>query len=260
MLGFRKSNLLCVFFLNVALWGVSASAQEIGVEKLERKLKTPNYSITKLPDLTVASPIVFRSYTADTWSVQFRIRNKGEKDITEPFSVSVLVDSERQGLIVIPGLAAGRTVTRRELGVLDCEGGHVRVMLDTGNNIEEASETNNNRSQLLVPPCPDLAVKEIRPKKMEDGRFRIKLVLQNKGNVGMPPSAISIGSGKRKGAIWPPKLEFREIGPLGAGMTKTITVGPKRLSRKNWFVHVDLDIGNKIVERDEENNIVHWEN
>jgi hypothetical protein len=114
----------------------------------------------QLPDLvvediwTVPNPPVSSDYT----TIGVRIRNKGEKEVTQAFSLTLYFDTTEYGKVAINGLASGMVYTSEWQAVQwpsDTNIHIIQAVVDPDNKILESREDNNELTkqfQAVSPP------------------------------------------------------------------------------------------------------------
>jgi hypothetical protein len=174
---------------------------------------------------------------------------------TNPFVADVLVDDERKDTIKHPQLAphSGHRVTTAAR-FPDCGTHAIRVVLDPQEIVTETTENNNARSQNVTPPCPDLAVTEIK-RNWEDlnTQYRAHVTIQNVGDLVSPPGIIMTVS--VSGAGIPTEIGY-ELDPLQPGQSRSFNVSEKVNGLNSIEVYVWIDREGRFPEKSEQNNKV----
>jgi hypothetical protein len=220
------------------------------------------------PDLTVSSVGL-----NGAGMVTFVVANRGESAVDVPFTVDAWLDGYlRKTIPFAQGKDLGprpfvittlpfapheqRHFSLSDVKVDSCAGTHsVKVIVDSGNAIPEATESNNEMSWSGPPPCPDLAIKSIS-KHWQNGmhtEFNAEVVIINQGTGDAGPFGVAAGASTQSGLGIPSGAPTMYDG-LRAGQTMTIHTGnayiPDGLS-----VHVVVDAGNLVRESNENNNV-----
>lgn len=202
------------------------------------------------PDLTVA-----RIDLDAEGRIRYNVANATFGETVNPFVADVLVDDERKDTIKHPPLAvltahAVTTATRFP----DCGTHTIRVLLDPQEIVAETAENNNSRSESITPPCPDLAVVEIK-RNWEDlnTQYRAHVTIQNVGDLASPPGIIMTVS--VSGAGIPTEISH-ELDPLQPGQTRSFNVSEKVNGLNSIEVYVWIDREERLPEKSETNNKV----
>jgi hypothetical protein len=202
------------------------------------------------PDLTVARI----SLDADG-RIRYTAANATFGGSINPFVADVLVDDERKDTIKHPQLAAHTSHLVTTATVFpDCGTHTIRVVLDPQEIVTETTENNNARNESLTPPCPDLAVTEIK-KNWEDlnTQYRAHVTIQNVGDLVSPPGIIMTVS--VSGAGIPTEIGY-ELDPLQPGQSRSFNVSEKVNGLNSIEVYVWIDREERLPEKSEANNKV----
>ena len=194
--------------------------------------------------------------------VVYSIRNRGTQPTPSGFHADVFVDGVRKDTIPIPAMAGGE---RRELVAANVQlekcGEHtVRVVADKDHVVSEVDEANNEHSEAVVPPCPDLAVKSI--KRDETGLFgetyQVKVTVINLGNAPSRKVEAFMATMTSAPGIngWPTFSPAVMIPVLQPGEKISFSPGGNALSSATSHVRVILDRYFLLDESNEENNFV----
>ncbi|ADG14054.1 APHP domain protein [Methanocaldococcus infernus ME] len=128
----------------VYLKGTKISNNE-GIAYENVKLKNSSVTIIPIkPDLVgeITSPKLLKAYANNTVSVL--VRNIGERNITNNFSVKLLVDTNEVGSSIINGLNVGESKEINFTFIPTEERNYVLcILVDCNNNIDESNESNN---------------------------------------------------------------------------------------------------------------------
>jgi hypothetical protein len=202
------------------------------------------------PDLTVA-----RIGLDADGRIRYSAANATFGGSINPFVADVLVDDERKDTIKHPQLAAHTSHVVTTATVFpDCGTHTIRVVLDPQEIVTETAENNNARNESLTPPCPDLAVTEIK-KNWEDlnTQYRAHVTIQNVGDLVSPPGIIMTVS--VSGAGIPTEIGY-ELDPLQPGQSRSFNVSEKVNGLNSIEVYVWIDREERLPEKSEENNKV----
>lgn len=205
--------------------------------------------------------------------VTFVVANPSNSAVDVPFKVDAWLDgylrktiSFAHGKDVGPRVFASTTLPfaardQRHFSLSDvkvdsCSGTHsVKVIVDSGNAIPEATESNNEVSWSGPTPCPDLAIQSIS-KHWQNGmhtEFNAAVVIINQGTGDAGPFAVAAGAGTQSGIGIPSGAPTMYDG-LRAGQTMTIHTGNAYVPDGLW-VHVVVDAGDIVKESNETNNV-----
>ena len=202
------------------------------------------------PDLTVT-----RIDLDAEGRIRYNVANATFGETINPFVADVLVDDERKDTIKHPPLAVltGHEVTTAT-HFPDCGTHTIRVLLDPQEIVAETAENNNSRSESITPPCPDLAVVEIK-KNWEDAntQYRAHVTIQNVGDLTSPPGIIMTVS--ISGAGIPTEIGY-ELEPLEPGQRRSFNVSEKVNGLNSIEVYVWIDREQRLSEKTEDNNKV----
>lgn len=144
-----------------------------------------------------------------------------------------------------------------DVGVDICSGNHtLELSVDTGNAIGEVSESNNERSETLATPCPDLAVQSIKKNyNSSHTQYVAEIVIINQGTGKTPPFSVATQATPGTGIGTMPGGGATQYSPLAPGQTLKITTGVAH-AIESLRVKVWLDVGNVVKESNEDNNVV----
>lgn len=202
------------------------------------------------PDLTVA-----RIDLDAEGRIRYNVANATFGETGNPFVADVLVDDERKDTIKHPQLAAHSAHAVTTATVFpDCGTHTIRIVLDPQEIVTETVENNNGRSESLTPPCPDLAVTEIK-KNWEDAntQYRAHVTIQNVGDRASPPGVTMVvsisGAGPARDRQYP-------IDPLQPGQSRSYNVSEKVNGLNSINVYVWIDRDDELPEKSEANNKV----
>jgi subtilase family serine protease len=228
------------------------------------------------PDMVVAAPdlvVTAVGLNADG-NFTFTVANRGGA-ITKPFKVDASLDGYLRKTLEFQNtrepssgawrapsptrlpFASGeeRRVTLPDVKVDLCSSQHtLKVVVDSGGEIGERNETNNEMPWSGPTPCPDLTVKSIS-RHWQNGmhtEFNAEIVILNQGTGTARNFAVAAGASSTIGIPSGAPVIHERLGP---GETYTIHAGnayvPDSIS-----VHVVVDVGNLLKESSEDNNVM----
>ena len=228
-------------------------------------VRPPGDVANTAPDLVITAV----GFNADG-NYTFTIANRGGA-VTQPFKVNASLDGYLRETVQFNNrpdansrysaptrlpFANGeeRRFTLSAVKVDLCSPAHsLKVVADSGGEIAERNETNNETSWSGPTPCPDLAVKSIS-KHWQNSlhtEFTAEIVVINQGTGVAIHFAVAAGASSLTGIPSGAPVIYERLGP---GETLTIHAGnayvPDGIS-----VHVVLDPGNLIKESNEDNNV-----
>jgi hypothetical protein len=192
--------------------------------------------IVLLPDLVAGTPEVQPDRT-----VRFSIINRSSVAVSTPFKVQVYVNGVLKETLTIPS-AGGYTSNRQTLPNFkhpDCTPLKLRVDVDSSGEIQENEKRNNNTTNSMTSPCPDVTAK-IEKNSTDNGtQFKTRVRIRNKGELTMPAVQVRtvVASSKLTEPAQPASAcatnmqlscerDTRTVGPLSPGQEVTFNVDP----------------------------------
>jgi hypothetical protein len=204
------------------------------------------------PDLLVRA-VGFNS----TRHVAYTVENCGQAATQLPFIVDIFVNDERRDTVEhqpLPALAE-QSVTSKLAQHQGCDPVRLKAVADPQQIVEEAAEANNVRVMEITPPCPDLAVDEIK-QDWEDANTRYTVQVKV-GNHGNGPSEVTVAV--RAYISGPgfsiPELQWPEVPPLAPGQSHIFHLNGKHLATSQVSVALFVDFYKQLVEPNRENNV-----
>lgn len=196
----------------------------------------PDTLKTFLPDLVAGTP----ELQADR-SVRFSIINKSSVAVTTPFKVQVYVNGALKETLTVAS-AGGYTSNRQTLPNFkhpDCTPLKLRVLVDSGLVIQENVERNNDVTNAMTSPCPDVTAKIEKNSTSNGTQFKTRVRIRNQGEMTMPAVQVRtlVASTKITEPAQPASAcltnmqlscerDSRTVGPLSPGQEKTFNVDP----------------------------------
>jgi len=148
-----------------------------------------------------------------------------------------------------------RHFTLTDVKVDMCSSPHaLKVVADSGGEIAERDETNNEKSWSGPTPCPDLTVKSISKhwQNSMHTEFSAEIVILNQGTGTARNFGVAAGAFSTFGIPGGEPLTYERLGP---GETLTIHSGNAYVP-DHIDVHVVVNVGNLIKESNLNNNVM----
>jgi subtilase family serine protease len=229
-------------------------------------VRPPSDVATVPPDLVITAV----GLNADG-NFTFTVANHGNT-VTQPFKIDASLDGYLRETVrfnsrgdlngarfatptSLPFANGERRFTLTAVKVDMCSSAHtLKVVADSGGEIAESNETNNEKSWSGPTPCPDLAVKSISKhwQNSMHTEFNAEIVIINLGTGTARNFVVAAGASSNTGLPSGSPVAYDRLGP---GETLTIHAGnayvPDGIS-----VHVVIDPGNLIKESNENNNVM----
>jgi len=206
------------------------------------------------PDLAIRA-LGFNS----TRHVTYTVENCGHAATQMPFIVDLFVNDERRDTVEHQPLSAlsEQSVTSQLAQHQGCDPVRLKAVADPQQIVAESNEGNNVRLLDITPPCPDLAVDEIK-QDWEDAntRYTVQVKVSNHGN-GPSQTTVAVRAYISGPGFSIPELQWPEVPPLAPGQAHIFHLEGKHLGTSTVSVALFVDFYKQLVEPNKENNVAH---